>query len=142
MHFWILWERGNRKMSKWLPPTLLWVLCAVLWLFVAVERSNAGTTPADTVVNDTSGTSVTGKPIVPKPDTVVREKAAGADQCINVNLATVDELDALPGVGPVIAQRIIEYRKNRGPFARLKDLQKVKGIGPATTKKIGSQACF
>jgi competence protein ComEA len=50
---------------------------------------------------------------------------------ININRATAGELDALPGIGPVIASRIIEYRKTNGPFASVDDLQKVSGIGVA-----------
>jgi len=50
---------------------------------------------------------------------------------INVNRATAAQLDSLDGIGPVIAKRIIEYRKVNGPFATVEDLQKVSGIGIA-----------
>lgn len=50
---------------------------------------------------------------------------------INVNRATAAQLDSLDGIGPVIAKRIIEYRKINGPFATVEDLQKVSGIGTA-----------
>lgn len=50
---------------------------------------------------------------------------------ININRATASELDSLPGIGPVIAVRIIEYRKTNGPFTTVEDLQKVSGIGSA-----------
>ena len=48
---------------------------------------------------------------------------------VNVNRATAAQLDSLDGIGPVIAKRIIEYRKVNGPFATVEDLQKVSGIG-------------
>ena len=48
---------------------------------------------------------------------------------ININTATSDELDKLPGVGPATAAKIIEYREQNGPFATIEDLKKVKGIG-------------
>jgi competence protein ComEA len=48
---------------------------------------------------------------------------------ININRATAGELDGLPGIGPVLASRIIDYRKANGPFASVDDLQKVSGIG-------------
>lgn len=48
---------------------------------------------------------------------------------ININRATAAEFDSLPGIGPVLAQRIITYRKVNGPFAAIEDLQKVSGIG-------------
>jgi competence protein ComEA len=50
---------------------------------------------------------------------------------INLNRATAAQLDSLDGIGPVIAKRIIEYRKINGPFATVEDLQKVSGIGTA-----------
>jgi competence protein ComEA len=51
---------------------------------------------------------------------------------ININTATAAEFERLPKIGPSIAQRIVEYRDAHGPFARIEDLQRVKGIGPAT----------
>lgn len=48
---------------------------------------------------------------------------------VNVNQATVGELDALPGIGPVLAQRIVDYRAKHGSFARARDLLDVPGIG-------------
>ena len=55
---------------------------------------------------------------------------------ININTASAEELDELPGVGPVIAQRIIEYREQNGPYESLYDLYAVKGIGPSIIKNI------
>jgi competence protein ComEA len=57
-------------------------------------------------------------------------------QKINLNTATAAELDTLPGIGPVIAQRILEYRAQHGPFARPEDLMEVAGIGEATFNRI------
>jgi len=48
---------------------------------------------------------------------------------ININTATGEELDKLPGVGPATAAKIIEYREQNGAFAAIEDLKKVKGIG-------------
>jgi competence ComEA-like helix-hairpin-helix protein len=49
---------------------------------------------------------------------------------LDLNLATVEELDALPGLGPVLARRIIEHRRLHGPFRRVEELLAVRGIGP------------
>ena len=61
--------------------------------------------------------------------------AAGAAQGtggpVNVNRATAEQLDALPGVGPATAQAIIEHRTKNGPFRRVDDLLEVPGIGEA-----------
>lgn len=55
---------------------------------------------------------------------------------ININRATVKELDSLDGIGPVIAKRIVEYRKTNGSFITVDDLQKVSGIGAAKFAQI------
>ena len=55
---------------------------------------------------------------------------------ININRATAAELDSLDGIGPVIAKRIIEYRKINGSFTSIEDLQKVSGIGGAKFAQI------
>ena len=55
---------------------------------------------------------------------------------ININRATARQLDALDGIGPVIAQRIVDYRKAHGSFVTIDDLQKVSGIGAAKFAQI------
>jgi len=55
---------------------------------------------------------------------------------ININRATARQLDALDGIGPVIAQRIVDYRKANGSFVTIDDLQKVSGIGAAKFAQI------
>ena len=63
-------------------------------------------------------------------------QAANAEDLLNINTATVDQLDALPGIGPTTAQKIIDYRTTNGPFARIEDIMNVSGIGPATFDKL------
>ena len=58
---------------------------------------------------------------------------------ININRATAKELDKLPGIGPVIASRIVEYRKINGSFQTIEDLKKVQGIGASTLEKFKSK---
>jgi competence protein ComEA len=55
---------------------------------------------------------------------------------VDLNAATEAELVRLPGIGPVIAKRIVEYRKANGPFKQLRDLRRVKGIGAKTYEQI------
>ena len=63
-------------------------------------------------------------------------KTGESSQRININTADVWLLDALPGIGETLAERIIEYRIQNGPFESIDDLQKVKGISTSTFEKI------
>ena len=69
----------------------------------------------------------------------VRVSKAVRSGPININRATARQLDALDGVGPVIAQRIVDYRKINGSFLSIDDLQKVSGIGAAKFAQIKSK---
>ena len=55
---------------------------------------------------------------------------------VNINTAAKKELDALPGIGEVLAQRIIDYRNAHGAFGSVDELVKVKGIGEKTLAKL------
>jgi len=55
---------------------------------------------------------------------------------IDINHASAEQLTALPGVGPALAERIVAFRKEHGPFQRVEDLMKVKGIGEKSFQKL------
>jgi competence protein ComEA len=55
---------------------------------------------------------------------------------LNLNAATEAQLEALPGIGPATATRIVEYRKKNGPFKKAEDLMNVKGIGEKSFLKL------
>jgi comEA protein len=55
---------------------------------------------------------------------------------LDLNAAAEAELVRLPGIGPVMAKRIVEYRQTHGPFKRLEDLRQIKGIGAKTYAKL------
>ena len=55
---------------------------------------------------------------------------------VNINTANKEELSALPGIGPAIAERIIEYRDKNGPFKNTEEITKIKGIGEKTFQKM------
>ena len=57
-------------------------------------------------------------------------------QTVELNSATVEQLTALPGIGKITAERIVAFRTEHGPFTRVEDLMKVKGIGEKSFSKL------
>ena len=55
---------------------------------------------------------------------------------VSLSSATVEELDELPGVGPITAQKIVDYRTEHGPFSSVDDLDSVPGIGPTRIEQL------
>jgi len=114
----------------------------------AVTAAGGATTHADLeVINlatpliDSSQIYVPAKGVAARP-TFIRPQpgvngvasatnSPSASGVVNINRASVTELDALPGVGPSTAQAIVDYRSANGPFGSPEDLLNVKGIGPA-----------
>ncbi len=96
----------------------------------AVTTSSVVKRSTETVPGETTTTTT----IVPQPKT----DNVGSTQSglININSASVTQLDSLPGIGQVYAGRIVEYRTTNGAFSSAKDIVKVKGIGEATYAKI------
>lgn len=60
---------------------------------------------------------------------------------LNINTATAPEFEMLPGIGPSLAQKIIEHREKNGPFHKPEDIKQVSGIGPAKFEQIQDLIC-
>lgn len=71
------------------------------------------------------------KILVPVRGAASSGEGSSASKLVNLNTATVSELDTLPGIGPALADRIIDYRTQHDGFRTVAELQKVPGIGPA-----------
>jgi competence protein ComEA len=65
--------------------------------------------------------------------------ASPGESLVNVNTATAEELETLPGIGEVLAQRIIDHRETHGPFDAVEDLLDVSGIGESRLADIRDQ---
>ena len=66
----------------------------------------------------------------------------GDGALVNINTADLQALDALPGIGPSTAQKIIDYRETEGAFQDIADLKKIKGIGEAKFAKLKDKICI
>ncbi len=90
---------------------------------------SGGSGTVGTVAGSTNGTAGGGSTVA---------APAQSGEKININTAGPAELDKLPGVGAVLADRIIQYRTEHGPFGSPEDLQKVSGIGPKIYEKMSA----
>ena len=88
---------------------------------------------------NTSVLGVQEEPATPAAMTKVSKPTATkfvSSDKVNINKASLAALDTLPQIGPITAQRIIDYRSARGSFKSIEELDNIKGIGPKTIEKI------
>lgn len=67
--------------------------------------------------------------------TTITPATAAQSKIVHINTATLADFDSLPGIGPVLSKRIIDYREKNGPFASIEGMKKVSGIGDKTYLK-------
>lgn len=112
------------KITKTQLLLLFMTLCFLTSLFFLYEKAS------DTAAGANYTITVTQR----EPERVTPEPPK-APALVDINTATLDELQTLTGIGPVIAQRIIDYRTENGAFTSIEELLNVKGIGEATLNK-------
>ncbi|HEU0129714.1 MAG TPA: ComEA family DNA-binding protein [Mycobacteriales bacterium] len=148
----VVWRGRPRAVSAPPPPAVAVSTVAPAMLVVdvtgAVRRPGLVRVPAGSRVADAlaaaggvrPGAATTGLNLARKvvdgeqlvvggPASPGAPAAAASGGLVNLNTATADDLDALPGVGPVLAQRIVEWRTQHGSFASVDQLREVSGIG-------------
>jgi competence protein ComEA len=103
----------------------------------AVERAGGATGKADLALINLAAPVADGQQIVVParaPPGAAAGEGGGGDAAagpVHLNTATLEQLDELPGVGPVTAQKILDYREKHGAFSSLRELDAIPGIGPA-----------
>jgi len=108
---------GGKERLKLLKHEKLWLFIAAVCVAAAVSVTAAFKTPVGAAT------------VALAPMTASAAPSADAEQLIDINTATAQELDALPGVGEKLAAAIIEYREKNGAFRDVADIMNVPGIG-------------
>src|SRR5580765_5099076 len=101
----------------------------------AVARAGGATDKADLTLVNLAAPVADGTQIVVPARVSALGAASGSSPAapagpVHLNTATLQDLDALPGVGPVTAQKILDYRQQHGAFANVDELDAIPGIGP------------
>ena len=105
----------------------------------ALARAGGPTKRADVSAVNLAAPLVDGQQVVvprrgPPGAPSVGAPAAGSK--VSLAIATVEQLDELPGIGPITAQKIVDWRAGHGPFRSVDDLDAVPGIGPARVEQL------
>lgn len=101
---------------------------------ITTSKTTTQTTSIPTTTTHSTTKHITTN--VPKTTKQIITTKVKENKLININTATIDELETLNGLGEKKALAIIEYRKNYGPFEIIEDIMKVSGIGKSTYEKI------
>src|SRR6188508_1276692 len=104
----------------------------------AVARAGGATAKADLALINLAALVSDGQQVVvpsrAPPGAAPDGEASGGP--VHLNSATIEQLDALPGVGPVTAQKIVDYREKHGAFSSVRELDAIPGIGPARLEQL------
>ncbi len=104
----------------------------------AVARAGGATASADTAALNLAAPLADGTQVL-MPSRVAGAAGSGAAAAarkVSLSSATLADLDGLPGVGPVTAQKILDYRSQHGGFSSVEDLDAIPGIGPARIEQL------
>lgn len=122
--------------------TIIWLITALLWLVVVMDSAGKDSAAVLVVKKSPSSDTCAGSSDDESAKIISDSGKSERIDCVDINNADREQLMSVKGIGPVIADRIIESRTREGRFRQLSDLERVKGIGSKTVRKIGKQFCY
>lgn len=135
-----MWRRSRNCSPKEHPEPRFWAALALVFALLVyagvrwIPRPPPPRTPLQPVDIPAVVIPIVFEDEGPLPASQATREGAVAEKqrVLNINRATAKELEALPGIGPVLAARIVAHREAHGPFRTVDDLLAVSGIGPKT----------
>jgi competence protein ComEA len=109
--------------------------------YVDRDRGITAGTNEERLLHSSGPKAVPSAEPMPRPLSLSRSRQASStpiSSTLDLNRASEKEIEALPGIGPVLAERIVEYRRSRGAFLDIEQLRNVKGIGKKKFDRIRS----
>ena len=138
------WKGPVFSMKKRINPDIVLAVAALALICFTIGffLGRNSLSPANPVTIETAKRAQQEE--APEPETEVpaepetAELPADGDSLLDINSATAEELETLPGIGEVLARRIVDYRTEHGPFAEVNGLLEVSGIGDQKLEAIES----
>jgi comEA protein len=124
----------SKKQTREMVGVVLLAGVLVMSGLLLIKQKEAPSTFTESAATNLSesSTSAVKKPAGSSSQQATNDKTT----LVNINKASLEELDTLPGVGPATAQKIIDYRTQNGPFPNIEAIDNVSGIGPAKYAEI------